>query len=415
MMPLMRSFTSICFLLLVLTALPSFADDPFIQFGTTGTNAVDRNVRVTFREPFAAGQRPLIFIMPTISPNNPYVNDGPATIRLQSVSSTGFTWVQREPPIQSSSSSINSQTMTNVSWVAVLPGTHTLPNGRQLVAGTRNINQALNLSFKRWESFFRSWTNVPLSSHLNVALTQMQTQNNYCWLTSVSRPYRNGIQLNLEASLVYRVSGSSQRCVPGNRQNLLTNEEVAYLALEASSGDIILNDQLIRYQFGNGRNLPTNNITISRSLDAQCQTDTRLTGFTEAPIFVGKKSTRNGAQGGWMRRCNLSSDSVSMVTDEDIYRNRDRAHVSENFGFVAFQVLQESIINHFELSYSSNPLTCQPQGVTLKACGDQACNKLYTDPVSATLSPTIASNRGGWFVNGTRTQVVTFSLSLIHI
>ncbi|WP_421233415.1 DUF6701 domain-containing protein [Aeromonas jandaei] len=62
-------------------------------------------------------------------------------------------------------------------------------------------------------------------------------------------------------------------------------------------------------------------------------------------------------------------------------------------------------IDHFQLDYSGQPLTCNPETVTVKACADAACSTLIKDPVTATLSlsPTSASN--GWIGGNT----VTFS------
>ncbi|MFM5295023.1 DUF6701 domain-containing protein [Aeromonas veronii] len=62
-------------------------------------------------------------------------------------------------------------------------------------------------------------------------------------------------------------------------------------------------------------------------------------------------------------------------------------------------------IDHFQLDHSGQPLTCNPETVTVKACADAACSTLIQDPVTATLSliPTSASN--GWIGGNT----VTFS------
>lgn len=62
-------------------------------------------------------------------------------------------------------------------------------------------------------------------------------------------------------------------------------------------------------------------------------------------------------------------------------------------------------IDHFQLDYSGQPLTCNPETVTVKACADAACSTLIQDQVTATLSliPTSASN--GWIGGNT----VTFS------
>ncbi|EKP0295131.1 MSHA biogenesis protein MshQ [Aeromonas veronii] len=62
-------------------------------------------------------------------------------------------------------------------------------------------------------------------------------------------------------------------------------------------------------------------------------------------------------------------------------------------------------IDHFQLDHSGQPLTCNPETVTVKACADAACNTLITDPVTATLSLTPTSASNGWIDGNT----VTFS------
>ncbi|MGG2299402.1 DUF6701 domain-containing protein [Aeromonas veronii] len=62
-------------------------------------------------------------------------------------------------------------------------------------------------------------------------------------------------------------------------------------------------------------------------------------------------------------------------------------------------------IDHFQLDHSGQPLTCNPETVTVKACADAACTTLITDPVTTTLSLTPTSVSNGWIGGNT----VTFS------
>ncbi|WP_272947609.1 DUF6701 domain-containing protein [Aeromonas salmonicida] len=62
-------------------------------------------------------------------------------------------------------------------------------------------------------------------------------------------------------------------------------------------------------------------------------------------------------------------------------------------------------IDHFQLDHSGQPLTCNPETVTIKACADAACTTLIKDPVTATLSLTPISASNGWIGGNT----VTFS------
>ena len=65
-------------------------------------------------------------------------------------------------------------------------------------------------------------------------------------------------------------------------------------------------------------------------------------------------------------------------------------------------------VDHFELSYLKNGLTCMPSQITLKACSDSNCNSLYTSDVTATLSPS-----AGWSNNPT-TLAGSNNLTLQH-
>ncbi|MFB2825802.1 DUF6701 domain-containing protein [Aeromonas veronii] len=58
-------------------------------------------------------------------------------------------------------------------------------------------------------------------------------------------------------------------------------------------------------------------------------------------------------------------------------------------------------IDHFQLDHSGQPLTCNPETVTVKACADAACTTLITDPVTATLSLTPTSVSNGWIGGNT--------------
>lgn len=67
-------------------------------------------------------------------------------------------------------------------------------------------------------------------------------------------------------------------------------------------------------------------------------------------------------------------------------------------------------IDHFELEYSGQALTCNPETVTIKACANAACTTLITDPVTAILSVSPVSVSNGWvdgntvnFTGGTTT------------
>lgn len=44
-------------------------------------------------------------------------------------------------------------------------------------------------------------------------------------------------------------------------------------------------------------------------------------------------------------------------------------------------------VDHFEILHDGVALTCQPETVTIRACANEDCDQLFTDPVQATLAP----------------------------
>ncbi|WP_133405672.1 DUF6701 domain-containing protein [Parashewanella tropica] len=389
----------------------------FLKFGATQPSNNFNSCRtfvsqsssgcVVFAKPFAQGQIPLVFIMPTISANNPN-NDGPASIYITNINRFGFTWEQRQPPRSS-----QSIPMRDVHWLAITPGAHTFPNGQELFAGTAQVNSATNLNRSDWTTV----TNDAVD--YDAFMTQLQTDNNddRCWVTSVSqRVQRNGLvngDVNLETSKVFYSSFFGNRCTSRRsfffNGHLDVNEEtVAYLGLKIGSGIVDYNDsKRLRFQFGNGSNLQ---FSAVQNLRQQCNYTTPLTGFSSTPFLIAKKITRKGGDGGWLRRCRLNQNQVSVVVDEDTY-GADRRHTREEYSFAAFELIdkQQSLIHHFEMQYSDSPFTCKPEPIAIRACADQSCNTLYQGAVTATLSPNISSAFGGWLIDGNRVSQVNFT------
>ncbi|MGR1254754.1 DUF6701 domain-containing protein [Aeromonas veronii] len=69
-------------------------------------------------------------------------------------------------------------------------------------------------------------------------------------------------------------------------------------------------------------------------------------------------------------------------------------------------------VDHFELQYSGQPLTCNPEEITIKACANPDCSLLITEQVAVSLLPQSLQD-GGWYplsgasnVNG---NTVTFT------
>ncbi|WP_207892980.1 DUF6701 domain-containing protein [Shewanella frigidimarina] len=285
-----------------------------IQYGKATANSI------TFDKQFPTGVTPLVFLMPTVENSN---NDGPASVFIDSVSEQGFTWSKKEPE-SPNNRYVASKEMAEVHWIAVTPGTYKLPNDTKLIAGAVDYDQALIGSNS-------PYTSVTLPLDNKVVLNQIQTQNNKCWFTSTSEVSDSAIQLALDTSEVY----SNSRCQPDNlKNNKIENETIGYLVLESGDGTMTLNGESTNYHFGKAQTFTDNG---TKDISDQCRYTTPLIGFKGVPILVAGKNSRLGGDGGWLRRCQLTNDKVSMVVDEDTFRDNDRKHRWENYSFVAFE------------------------------------------------------------------------------
>lgn len=55
-------------------------------------------------------------------------------------------------------------------------------------------------------------------------------------------------------------------------------------------------------------------------------------------------------------------------------------------------------IDHFEFDHSGQALTCNPETLIIRACSNASCSQLFTDPVSATLTP-LKNGSNGWIAD----------------
>jgi len=303
-----------------------------LQFGKATSGAV------TFDTPFEAGVTPLIFVMPTITNNDPEDNDGPASVFLTQVSNTGFSWREVEPDIPWWRSDLNSKPMNKVHWIAITPGQHELSDGTYLEAGTVSVDEPL---YKNKGSYKQ----VTTSRNYDVVLNQIQSSVNNCWLTSTSEWNRGSISLGIDVSEVVDAGSGNgygnKYCLPGYvKLNKLKPERVAYLVLESGAGKISIDGKDIQYQFGSDFRTPNSRDGVDAN--QQCSTLRPLVGFSKVPTFVAGKHSRYDNNGGWLRRCQLTKNTVSMVTDEDRYQNSERDHKAEKYGFVALEVIEDT-------------------------------------------------------------------------
>ncbi|MCL1057136.1 MSHA biogenesis protein MshQ [Shewanella gelidimarina] len=317
--------------------------DSNFQFGKATTGSVK------FETKFPTGVTPLVFVMPTITSDDPANNDGPASVFLSDITNEGFTWSQVSPPgppgRRPGWSALDPKPMTEIHWVATAAGEFEFTNGTKFQAGTKKINHVLYRGSGWYES-------VTLSKRYDVVLSQIQSANNTCWLTSMARLTSNGqaLSIGMDVAEVVDDNGNgywNKRCRQtddeSTKLNELVDEDIAFLAIEASDSDsdetIFISGKEVEYQFASGFSTLNSG---SGSADQQCSYISTLNDFDNTPTFVAGKNSRYGQDGGWLRRCALTKNSVSMVTDEDQYQNDERTHLAEDYGFIALAYVDDS-------------------------------------------------------------------------
>ncbi|WP_026960030.1 DUF6701 domain-containing protein [Aliagarivorans taiwanensis] len=345
-----------------------------LQYGRSRVSSPSSNgATVSFDQSYDSP--PLVFLMTPIDSNDPD-NDGPVVAILTSVNASGFTWARQEPP----NNSTPSQNIQSVDWIAINQGEFTLSDGRRLLAGSVPIDNPQGMDGSGYEL-------VSGDTSYDVWLTQMQTRNNNCWLTSLARE-RNGIRVALD------VSGATDgtQCYPGGlTQGQLQQETVGYLLAEQGFGTATINGQSVQYQFGLAANTDRR---AGQDPSRQCAyiNSYQSSLFSSEPVMVGGKGSRKGTEGGWLRRCLHDAQQFTFVVDEDQYQTADRKHQNEDLSYMAFSFGEDVGVPGLEISAASLGLTCDIHEITLRATLDGQTDQSFVGSVALSTS----TNRGIW-------------------
>lgn len=269
---------------------------------------------------------PLIFALP--DEGSGYSGDDPAALRIQNITTSGFEILQVEPNNQDG---LHSD--MNVSYIAIEPGEYTL-NGAKIIASTIPTQKVqANTNAGYFPGLSTEWENIsfPLSSFNSspIVLGMIQglanennnipNQPSSVWLTvAMDNVTAGGFDVALERAEV-------------NDGALITNDEtIAYLAID---GDIQ----------GSLYDTQCNNIEYETILETGvqgwgngCYQKNFQNTYASFPNVIGKQTTRNGNNGGWLRRCDIDTDFVGLTIDEDIFADTERNHIAENVALFVF-------------------------------------------------------------------------------
>ncbi len=275
---------------------------------------------INFRQTYSAA--PLVFTLATSAGSDP------STLRVINITTTGFDIYSVEPD---GLDGVHAQ-MSSVAYIAIDEGSHELPDGNKIVAGS-----IFTQKFQSRLLGGSSWQAVALTgfSSIPTVLGQIQSRSNertdLSVPSAVSQPWIT-TAINNVTSTGFNIAMERSEITTGT---LASNEKIAYLAIDSGLS-------LGNHYFGSNSGNKVEYETI-RTGPVITGWDNSVTGNTvnfaktyTKPIVVSTKNTRNGVDGGWFRRRNVSTSSIALTIDEDTATDTERGHITEIAGIVLF-------------------------------------------------------------------------------
>lgn len=268
---------------------------------------------VTFRQSYPAP--PLVFVTAT---NN---GGDPSALRVRNVTSIGFEVLQVEPSAED-----GPHLAMTLAYVAIEPGNHVLPDGEPIVALTRGTTTTQGGGAPGgWDSVAFGTTFAATPAVLGQIQTTVNETGNppstssIPWLTVALR----NVGLSSVQAALERAESSAG--------SVNFNETIGIAALRGNAvGSFVDNaGNTIDYE---GLRTPDN----IRGWGDGCFTNSFAGSYAGAPLVTASQNTRDGNNGGWLRRCSLSAGQIGLTVDEDEDGDSERNHTTEVAGVWAF-------------------------------------------------------------------------------
>lgn len=328
---------------------------------------------VTFDSTFTT--TPRVFSIPT-SEGNP-----PAALRLRNITTTGFDIAAFNPP-----GSAGSHPQMTIDYVAIPEGVHELINGDIFEVGSVTTNafiSSVETSTGPITLNFSETYSAPPS-----VIFEIQTINNELGADpqSVSNPWLTvGVESVSSTSASFSLDKSEVASAA-----LAQQEVIAYFAVPDGTENNLSNsdgDTLSYEMF----NTPSN----IEGWEEGCFNNSFSNSYLD-PHVIATKTTRNGNNGGWIRRCNLQANQVGLTVDEDTDNDSDRSHIDEEASVFVFSGAffgQLIFVDYYDIEHSGLGVTCEAELVTIRA-RDEDDNETLADNRTITISAT--STTTGW-------------------
>ncbi len=246
-----------------------------------------------------------------------------SALRIRNVTNTGFDVAPLEPPGDD-----GPHVSMTIDYIAMEPGVATLPGGEVVAAGFLDTSTVQRAGVVGGPSGFETLNFGAALSNTGVVLADVQTDNSESgappggpsqpWLTVVVEN-----PTNTTASIALERSEVAAGVVSTERIGWIAFPDLGTGAFAAIDGENV-----------EWRASQTADVIVG--FDNSCVSQTfSPTAWPDARV-VATKNSRDGGDGGWLRRCALTSTTIGLVVDEDVANDTERAHTTEIAGVLAF-------------------------------------------------------------------------------
>jgi MSHA biogenesis protein MshQ len=348
------------------------------------TRATPEFTHVCFDKPFSVV--PAVFSIPTTANNSDRL-----TLRIRNVTESGFDIAQVESRESAKPGTPSGNVPQTVDFLAVVPGDYKLDAGAKMRVSSIDTKTFQSRSFGRsWETI--STADLSFSSPPAI-IASIQTMQNEPQADNLTGPFP--ISQPFLATTVSNVNNTQFRIALERAEttagSVARNENIAYIAI--SSGVIgQLTDDITFESFVTPNNIRGINSCHNFSLSSP--------NSSGNPLVIASQNTRNGSNGGWLKRCAIAPTNVGFSIVEDSDRDTDNSHVNEIAGGLALRgnfkdftntCSPVDTIDHYQISHGGSALTCSPALINVKACSNTNCSEVVSGDVEVTLSATSTS------------------------
>ncbi len=304
---------------------------------------------------------PVVFVLPTIQGGDP------SNVRVRNVGTTSFEAAPTEPHREDGPH----VTMQSTS-IAANQGNFQLPDGTKFEVGTTSTTaQQFGTGNPGTSTWHQVNFNVPFATPPIVVAT-IQTMNNEVGENGQFPPNVSSlpfldVAIQNVSTTGFQVSLERSEIEDGN---VIRPEVIGYMAMEPATGSFVDdNNHTVEYK--------AFSYSGARGWSNGCVTSVFPGGaFSSTPIAVASKRSRNNPDGGWVRRCSLTTTRIGVRIDEDRETEGDSersvsAAQAEDISVIAFSrsfviPFLETYVPTFEVSKFST---------------------ILSDPVNATTNP----------------------------